>query len=974
MSLYRGAGGAGDAVADSASEALLVRELAIEVQADADAAAASATAAAGSASGASTSATNASNSASAAATSATNAANSASTATTQASNAATSATAAQTAETAAELAETNAETAQAAAASSASAASSSASAASTSATNASNSATAAATSATNSANSATASATSATNSANSATAAAGSATTASTQATNASNSATAAASSATAAAGSATSASGSASTATTQAGIATTQAGLAATSASNAATSETNAAASASTATTQAGNAATSATNASNSASAASTSATNAANSATAAAASAASINPASIAITGGSINGTTIGASTPSTGAFTTLGASGVATFSAGTVSAPAITTTGDTNTGIFFPAADTIAFTEGGVESMRIDASGNIGLGSTPKAWSTIKSIDMLGGGASETASFASGFGSTYVVNNAYYNGTSWIANTTSVPTYYSQISGTHQWHTGTSVTAGTATSFSERMRIDSSGNVGIGVTSLSYKLQLLAATGTWLSFTDGTTQTLRIGNTTQGLFYNNANGGYHSWQSAGSEQMRIDGSTGNVGIGTSSPATRLSVTYADNAFNAGITLTNSTNNTQAQSKINIVNSSGDILALIQNSASVSSGVGFVGTSGTQALTLGTGYAERMRIDSSGNVGIGTSSISRKFEVHGAPVSIGGSATGMLVSIVNNTTAFNSSPTSGMSFFTRFNTAGGTFPSCAIQGGKENATDGNYAGFMSFFTTNGSADVNEQMRITSAGNVGIGTSSPVTGLSVNKSSGFIQLTDGTIDYRSFVWTGNSAAAIGTWSNHALLFNTNNTERMRIDSSGNLLVGTTAPGTNQTSVFKLTTVNSWPLTTDGNNRGLLVVQSASSGIAAYFVTSTSTVAGYIDISGSTTSYVTSSDYRLKENIAPMTGALAKVSQLKPVSYTWKNTKNEQGEGFIAHELAEVCPLAVCGEKDAVDEEGNIKPQGIDTSFLVATLTAAIQELKAELDSVKAELQTLKGN
>jgi len=136
MSIYRGAGGAGDAIADSSSEALLVRELAIEVQADADAAAASATAAAGSASTASTQATNSGTSATAAATSATNASNSATSASTSATNAANSATAAQTAETAAELAETNAETAETNAAASASAASSSASSASTSATNA----------------------------------------------------------------------------------------------------------------------------------------------------------------------------------------------------------------------------------------------------------------------------------------------------------------------------------------------------------------------------------------------------------------------------------------------------------------------------------------------------------------------------------------------------------------------------------------------------------------------------------------------------------------------------------------------------------------------------------------------------------------------------------------------------------------------------------------------------------------------
>ena len=111
MSIYRGAGGAGDAVADSASEALLIRDLVVEAQEDADAAAASASAAAGSASTASTQATNASNSASSASTSATNASNSASSASTSATNAGNSATAAQTAETNAETAETNAETA-----------------------------------------------------------------------------------------------------------------------------------------------------------------------------------------------------------------------------------------------------------------------------------------------------------------------------------------------------------------------------------------------------------------------------------------------------------------------------------------------------------------------------------------------------------------------------------------------------------------------------------------------------------------------------------------------------------------------------------------------------------------------------------------------------------------------------------------------------------------------------------------------
>jgi hypothetical protein len=86
-----------------------------------------------------------------------------------------------------------------------------------------------------------------------------------------------------------------------------------------------------------------------------------------------------------------------------------------------------------------------------------------------------------------------------------------------------------------------------------------------------------------------------------------------------------------------------------------------------------------------------------------------------------------------------------------------------------------------------------------------------------------------------------------------------------------------------------------------------------------------------------------------------------------MIGALDKVSALKPVTYTWKST-GEDGQGFIAHELAEVVPDCVFGEKDAVDEEENPVYQGIDTSFLVATLTAAIQELNAKVTALEAQL------
>lgn len=512
MPIYRGAGGAGDATADSASEALLIRDLAVEVQADADAAAASATAASGSASTASTQATNAANSATAAATSATNATNSASTATTQASNASNSATAAQTAETAAELAETNAETAQAAAASSASAASTSATTASTAATNASNSATAASTSATNASNSATSASTSASNASTSATAASGSASSASTSASNA-------ATSATNAANSATSASTSATTATTQAGIATTKASEASTSATNAASSATSASGSASTATTQATNAsnsasaaATSATNASNSASSASTSATNAANSATAAAASAASINPASIAITGGSINGTTIGASTASTGRFSTLEYTSTLTGGTGIV---------NLGSGQFYK-----------------DASGNIGIGtSSPTGTLTISgTVHVLNSNALVLGS-NQGSGASLSYNG---NGNLDITPRTSYSTVF---------------TAGNVLVGATAARGGVSTKMLVSSASATNYLELQNTSGAGASgdadvlFSSGSTGAYGL------VGYNFTNNALRLFANS-SERMRIN-SSGNAGIGTSSPTARVHA-YSTTAMN--------------------------------------------------------------------------------------------------------------------------------------------------------------------------------------------------------------------------------------------------------------------------------------------------------------------------------------------------------------------------------------------------------------------------------
>jgi len=224
---------------------------------------------------------------------------------------------------------------------------------------------------------------------------------------------------------------------------------------------------------------------------------------------------------------------------------------------------------------------------------------------------------------------------------------------------------------------------------------------------------------------------------------------------------------------------------------------------------------------------------------------------------------------------------------------------------------------------------------------------------NVGIGTSSPTAlgtypTLDIRGSAGG-GLRVGYSTVNGYLYADSGGMSFGTATNNALIFATNSVERMRMDSSGNLLVGGTA----------------------NPNSGKIVSNVANSARFMSFINnSNSAEIGYIqNNSGTATIYSTSSDYRLKENVVPMTGALEKVLKLNPVTYTWKSN-GVDGQGFIAHELQEIVPDAVCGIKDEVNEEGNPVYQGIDTSFLVATLTAAIQELNATITDLQAKLKS----
>jgi hypothetical protein len=263
------------------------------------------------------------------------------------------------------------------------------------------------------------------------------------------------------------------------------------------------------------------------------------------------------------------------------------------------------------------------------------------------------------------------------------------------------------------------------------------------------------------------------------------------------------------------------------------------------------------------------------------------------------------------------------------------------------------------------------------------EVARFDSSGNLGIGTSSPSARFDVRRST-----TDGLIaefhqssGYGLDIASSDSIASISSGYLQAFTFKTDSgsgqTERMRIDSSGRVQIGTTATNPAPSDTYGIVLgvdgagsayAGASQFSTNGT-AGIILNRGGDNGTTLAFKRSGTTVGG-VNVTTTATSYGTSSDYRLKENIAPMTGALAKVQQLKPVTYTWK-ADNSDGQGFIAHELAEVVPDAVTGAKDAVDAEGNPEYQGIDTSFLVATLTAAIQEQQAIITDLKSRIEAL---
>ena len=341
--------------------------------------------------------------------------------------------------------------------------------------------------------------------------------------------------------------------------------------------------------------------------------------------------------------------------------------------------------------------------------------------------------------------------------------------------------------------------------------------------------------------------------------------------------------------------------------------------------------------SGVLALQTGGTTAVTIGTGQL----------VGINTTSTGGRLAVNGNPPTAGA-----ISSVASSATGF--------SLALSDNVNNSLYVSHPAGGSVKLSTDG---GGQIAFATNG---LTEAMRIDASQNVGIGTASPSAkldfGIAISGTAGLnnvIRLYNNATNSFGFgVASGQMTYNSGDAAHVFYQNSTTPTERMRIDSSGNLLKGvtsaySTAYGTGEISFAT-------------NSAGMVFKCLGASGgsvpTVQVFLNAAGTAVGYIAVGASATNFTNLSDYRLKENVQPLTGALDRLSNIKPVTYDWIES-GEAGEGFLAHELQEECPIAVVGNKDDVNEDGSIRPQGVDVAKIVPLLTAAIQELKAIIDT-----------
>jgi hypothetical protein len=671
------------------------------------------------------------------------------------------------------------------------------------------------------------------------------------------------------------------------------------------------------------------------------------------------------------------------------TITTTGVISPALGTAAAPSIAFTGDLNTGIYSPGADQVAVATNGTGRLFVDATGRVGIGTASPA----QTLDIAGtaglhlrgttytnfsdywGNSDSRAMFlpygflgSSGSFAVSLYANGYRNASSGFTymgingNTSTAAGLDLQPDGNILFRSGTAVGA----ALPERLRITSAGLVGIGTSSPGAGLHIVstgqttanldtsanintiisdngsavgnggslvfaAASGTWRFAAIKGLVTSGTSNTTGNLTFSTRNA---NTDATLTERLRIT-STGNVGIGTTSPGALLAVSASDSsALGASILLSNpqSDANLQITAAGTSFSQAGwpviTDAALIRSSAGASGGLGLIAGAASSPITFFQADQERARIDSSGRLLVGTSSAPPAVETltPGFALSSSGSAQdGYTAGIYCYRNAGGSGrQTVGPKLFfgrSRSGTNGST-GTVVIDG--ENIGDIRFAG-------------DDGSKFVTAAEI----------------RAFVDGTPGADDMPGrlvFSTTADGASSP--------------TERMRITSGGEALIGKQVAD-NTTSGLRLAP-DFASFVRDGNI-ALLLNRLSSDGNIVDFRRS-STVVGSISVTTTATAYNTSSDYRLKENVTSVTDGITRLQQLKPSRFNFIADPDTVVDGFLAHEVQDVVPEAITGEKDAVDDDGNPEYQGIDQSKLVPLLTAALQEAIAKIEILEQRL------
>ena len=519
-----------------------------------------------------------------------------------------------------------------------------------------------------------------------------------------------------------------------------------------------------------------------------------------------------------------------------------------------------------------------------------------------------------------------------------------------------------------------------VDSSANaVGIGTTSPSAKIHATTATAGYtakLINTNGATDAngllIQAGTASSEYALNVSN-------TAGNTSFMVVKGDGNVGIGNSTPS--------NNHANANNLVVG---NGTAGGIANYVGTGLGWYAFSRDNANNTDAYdGGMAYDGSRNLTFHTNAgATRMTIDGSGNVGIGKSP-DNFFHIHKGASGSGTQNNAITPLVIENSTHamiqfdtpnnvqagfYFGDPQSAVAgelayehannrfhFYTAgaskmqinstgqvlANSLGTTTPTFSFINDPNTGMSRPTTDALNFCTAGA-----ERMRIDSSGRVGIGVTDTV-GRELCVKGEVAAISTGSTDTHILMGASDSIVNIAaTYSSSGsyvpIAFETSGQERMRIDSSGNVGIGGTPASGRNLHVHGIIRVQN--------------TQNANYPVMEFF--NTNGQVGGIRTSNSVTSYDTSSDYRLKENVEPIPNGLARVQQLNPVKFDWK-VDGTSSEGFIAHEVQEIFPDAVGGEKDGEEM------QSMDYGKITPLLVKAIQEQQALIESLTARITTL---